>query len=309
MRVVFAAPAGQFGTVLEAAGVQHYLATYYNPADYRAALKVAAAAPGTCTLIVDSGAFSAWNSGKAIDIHRYVAFIRRFVSEHGALFKELTFVNLDVIPGTPGCTITQEQGRDAAAQSYQNYAYLVKETPATIMPVYHQGEDLAWCERYLESAPAYFGISPSNDIQSDGRARWLDQVFRIIPDTVRTHGLAVTSPMLMHQYPWFSVDSITYKMKAAVGGMMLFMLDEGEPVFLNFDHSAQKDDLPRGPGARAALERSCVALDPRFTLAALRESYLLRTALNVQTLLTLERWLNAHPCPRRFAQQLQLEFS
>ena len=308
MRIVFAAPAGLYRPLLETAGVQHYLATYYNPVDYRAAIKTAQAQPGTCTLIVDSGAFSAWNSGKSIDVVKYAAFIRQFQQEHGALFRELIFVNLDVIPGAPGQTITHAQGIAAAEQGFRNYEYLLKETHAAIMPVYHQGEDLSWCQRYLDINVTYFGISPSNDIQTERRAKWLDVVFPLVPDTVRVHGLAVTSPALMYQYPWFSVDSITYKMKSGMGGFMLLVADP-EPRLLSYDHSTRRCDLPLpGPG-RDAIQQVLTALDPRFTLDGLRESYQLRCEVNIQSFLALERWINSRPCPKAYQQQPVFNFA
>ena len=171
--------------------------------------------------ILDSGAFSAWTRQGSIDIDAYIEFMKL----HKDRFT--TNINLDVIPGRFGETPTGEEIESAAGKGYENLKY-IESKGGVVIPVYHQHEKMYWLEKMIDDGYDYVGISPANDIQNSGRARWLDQVFGLIakkkPD-LKTHGFAVTGYNLMFRYPWFSVDSATWRILGGHGGIYMPLFD------------------------------------------------------------------------------------
>ena len=86
------------------------------------------------TLMIDSGAFSAWRRGAKIDLDHYADFIR----EHIELIDY--YVNLDVIPGEFGRIPDQSEVDASASASWDNFLYL-RDRGLESIPVFHQGED------------------------------------------------------------------------------------------------------------------------------------------------------------------------
>ena len=169
--------------------------------------------------MLDSGAFSAWNCGKEIDLDHYIAFIRHH-AEHLDYY-----VALDVIPGAFGRTPTPAEVEVSAQKSWDNLLYMQAEGLNPI-PVFHMGEQFKWLRRMVEHGIEYIGISPANYRTTDKKRIWLDRVFDEITDAegkplVKTHALGVTAIDLLIRYPWFSADSTTWIMIAARGKILL----------------------------------------------------------------------------------------
>ncbi len=174
--------------------------------------------------IIDSGAFTVWNKGGTLSLDEYHAKLQKLMPYFDMV------ANLDVIPGEQGMRdeITPEMNDRAAEASWNNYVELKRRVavdghdPARVMPIYHQGESLDWLRRIVDSGCDYIGISPSNDCGSSRRRLWLDDVYEILtaqPKLAKTHGYAVTSPTLMTEYPWYSVDSSSWVQLGAFGGI------------------------------------------------------------------------------------------
>lgn len=175
--------------------------------------------------IVDSGAFTVWNKGGSIDVNAYGDKLVELLPHFDVA------ANLDVIPGKKGMRasdITKKITDDAASAGWANYQILVDKMKAAgidwkrVMPIYHQGESLDWLKRMVDYGCDYIGVSPSNDYHTAQRQLWLDDVFdylMTLPTLPRTHGYAVTSPVLMKQYPWFSVDSASWIQLGGYGGV------------------------------------------------------------------------------------------
>jgi hypothetical protein len=175
-------------------------------------------------IILDSGAYSAWNVGKSVDLKELSAFCHR-VQERWP-FKELHIVNLDKIPGSPGHPPTDQERQDSAEIGSQNAVFLRSEGLNPI-EVFHQAEDDKFLHRMIQNSEhPYIGVSPANDVAPKGRMKWLTQKFDIIRktygDRVRTHGFGVTGIDLMWGFPWTSVDSASYKINAGYGGLVLW---------------------------------------------------------------------------------------
>ncbi len=171
-------------------------------------------------LILDSGAFSAWNLGVEVDLDDYA----RYVKENSESIDAV--INLDVIPATPGNMPTREDVEDAAARSWDNLIYLEEEHGIFAVPVFHQGEDSKWLQRMIDHGCPYIGISPANDRSTVAKMFWLDRVFAAICNAdgipcVRTHSFGATSVKIAIAYPWYSVDSTTWLATGSRFGMVM----------------------------------------------------------------------------------------
>lgn len=160
------------------------------------------------TLMIDSGAFSAWTSGKRVDREDYLQFIRKCQTELSQYVSEMYFVNLDFIPGAFGRKPNALEIQQSAEIGWQNYEWFKRQGITTIH-IFHQHEDWNILKR-IASVEEYIGISPANDLPNAQRLPWLRDVFSIIRDTKRTHCFGGTSKDLLYSVPFFSADSSSY---------------------------------------------------------------------------------------------------
>ncbi len=151
------------------------------------------------SIIIDSGAFSVWNKGGSIDIDEYLKFCQ-------SKPQQWSFINLDVIPETGS---SQSDVDKCCEQGYENYLYL-KDKLDNVMPVYHYGDDIKWLHKFMETSD-YIGISPANDTHENVKRKFLTQVFNITRDKVKTHGLGYSSFTGLGMFPFYSIDSISFK--------------------------------------------------------------------------------------------------
>lgn len=216
----------------------------------------------TTHLMLDSGAFSVWSKGHHIDLEAYIAYCREF--------SDVTYyVNLDVIPGVANDRFSRnkETIERACRAGWDNYWMMVNELEPSqrhkIVPVFHQHDDFKWLEKYLNHGVRYIGISPANDSSPTSKRQWLASVKPFIFDKagrplVKTHGFAVTSYDLMNFWHWHSVDSASWKLVAAWGGIYV-------PRYVNGKWSFSTDPLivavsPMSPLMDAGKKREYHAL-------------------------------------------------
>jgi len=155
-------------------------------------------------VMIDSGAFSVWQSGAAIDIVAYAEYCR------GS--KAHCFVNLDVIPEGPD----QKSSDRAPRKGWMNYTLMSRELPGkTVIPVYHYGEDRKWLDKYKGDGCDYIGLGGLASVSGPKRRAWLDSLRKDL-QKVRVHGFAVASHDILSAFPWHSVDSTTWAMHAQV---------------------------------------------------------------------------------------------
>lgn len=160
------------------------------------------------TIIVDSGAFSAFNRGAKIDIDKYCEFIGK-VKELAK--NKVYFFNLDVIPHIKGTTPTKQQLETAASKGIENWKYIRNKGHATIH-TYHQFEGKEILDRILNECNElnYIGISPANDQSLQSRNKWLSETFFLLRNTVRTHCLGLTAKESLEIFPVYSADSSSH---------------------------------------------------------------------------------------------------
>lgn len=171
--------------------------------------------PTDLRFFVDSGAFSAWNSGKEIDLDEYCEFVRHNIEQIDV------YANLDAIPGEKGRLATPAEREQAAAQSWETYLYM-REQGLDPIPVFHCGEDFKWLQQMLDYGCTYIGLGGMVGITREQRKQWLDRCFTMLtnPDgspIVKTHGFGMTAIPLIFRYPWYSVDSTAWLRVAGSG--------------------------------------------------------------------------------------------
>jgi hypothetical protein len=185
--------------------------------------------PRKIDLYFDSGAFSAWQRGRTIDLHRYMNFLHQYPDAAGA-------VNLDVIPGQPGKPRTRRDVEHAAEQSWANYITM-REDGLDPMPVYHYGERRYWLEKMIGEGATYIGFGGAAALSDKDRRPWLDELFGYLCGsngypTVKVHGFGITTIDLIHRYPWFSTDSFSWMFPSAYGFAIMPRFDpQGVPDY------------------------------------------------------------------------------
>lgn len=163
------------------------------------------------TLFIDSGAFSVWTKGRAINIEDYILFAKKIQKECNLRRPSIKiyFINLDVIPGKFGIKPNEKERETSAYLSYNNLKKL-ELSGVNPLPVFHQHENFKWLER-INAEYNYYCISPANDVSLKKKIKWLDKVFYRVSKGKKIHGLAVTSKTLLQKYPWYSCDSTSWK--------------------------------------------------------------------------------------------------
>jgi hypothetical protein len=138
-------------------------------------------------VFIDSGAFSAATKGVEIDIDAYCEFIKET--------KVGVYAGLDVIGNHE--------------KTMANTKYMESKGLHPI-PTYHLGGKLEDIYELLK----YPYIALGGLVFSSGIERYCDEVWKLLlkerPD-IRVHGFGLTNFDLMARYPWYSVDSSSYK--------------------------------------------------------------------------------------------------
>lgn len=219
INIVFAGgshEADEFGKI----GLRKHLVTYFsNPnVDMKAWEAFSKEFPDDhYFLILDSGAFTAWNSGEDINIDSLIEYMHQWKHVYTMA------ANLDKIPGVRRQLPTKEDVHIAAEVGWKNSKYILsKGIPQDrLMPIFHQGEDFKWLKLMVEEEGfRYIGVSPSNDYTTEQRMFWLDEVYDYLvklPNYVKTHCYGMTSERLMRTYPAYSCDSTSWVLQAGFG--------------------------------------------------------------------------------------------
>ena len=102
------------------------------------------------------------------------------------------------------------------------------------IPVFHFGSDIKWLEKYIKKGHKYIaigGLIPNSFsvLKEPLDQLWLnyltdDKGFPII----KVHGFAVTSPRLVHRYPWYSVDSTSWVKFGMYGSIIIPKQKQGK---------------------------------------------------------------------------------
>ena len=160
-------------------------------------------------LVIDSGAFSVWNSGKKkkikISVKAYIDFCRKLIK---AAECPLTFVSLDVIAGSKedGLIPTPEQSEVACKEGWENYMTM-RAAGISVIPTFHEFDDPKWLFMYLRETD-HIAVSPrKRGVSQELKIEWLASVFAETGLDTKVHGLGIAGSEAMENFPFFSVDS------------------------------------------------------------------------------------------------------
>lgn len=167
-------------------------------------------APTKMRLMLDSGAYSAWRSGKPVDLEAYCDFLH----ENEEWIE--VYVNLDhIIPSDPA---------EAARLGFKNLRYMQKRGLKP-MAVYHGREDPSWLHRTLDTGCDYICLATSS-MRSQQRAwDWYHSTWDHLVDSkgkplVKVHALGDTRLTNLKAFPWKSSDSASWIYGAQRSGRM-----------------------------------------------------------------------------------------
>ena len=105
------------------------------------------------------------------------------------------------------------------------------------MPVFHGGEDFKWLKKYIDNYE-YIGIGGLGQRMST--SLWLsgmgDSAFSLICNDkgmprVKVHGFAMTSPELIIEFPFFSVDSTSWMQFGKYGLIVVPKKQNGKFIY------------------------------------------------------------------------------
>ena len=171
------------------------------------------------SLMIDSGAYSAWSHNSSIDLKAYIKFLK---SNKGKFFSH---VALDVLAQGFEKERTPESIEACAVQSCKNF-HIMRDAGLDSIPVFHQGDDFKWLHQYLTQGVPFIGISCRKDLWAKEQQTWMDEVFSILTTKdgrpiVKTHGFGITKVRFMLRYPWTTVDSTSWALMAAFGQIFI----------------------------------------------------------------------------------------
>lgn len=176
---------------------------------------------------LDSGAFTLWTKAAKYakehgcgrwdyydtdEFWQYMDDYAKFVKKYQVGID--LYANVDVIPN-PKLT-------------WRNQRYLEKEHGLKPVPVVHYPEKLKWLQRYIDKGYELIGVGGLVGRAGKGACRhWLGELFDMVCDTpnrcpkVKLHGFGITSYPLLIEYPWFSVDSVTWARAGGFGSILV----------------------------------------------------------------------------------------
>lgn len=285
-------------------------------------------------VIIDSGAFSAWNRGQNIDLDEYIAYCHEGISACEKANKKVRVVCLDVIPGKKGesANLGKKIGServlkrnkdliDKAAQQGFNNMMRMKESGITPIHVFHQGEDWKWLDKMLEETD-YIGISPANDLSSNARNNWMRTVFNYLYKEgadVKTHGFAVNSYSILKDLPWESCDAASWVLVAAYGRVFMPAHGYNNPDFSRKGHIIEISSMMKKQAEGSMVEVPPAKNGPiigddtiellestGYSLQEILNDHNIRKLLNARYLKLLQQWLNEYKKTHNFKPQRPL---
>ena len=147
-------------------------------------------------ILLDSGAYSAYNSGKSISIIDYMEYIRK---NEEYIYR---YVNLDVIGDSE--------------LSYMFYL-IMKNKKFKPIPVFHYQENELWLQRYIEDGHTFIMLGGCKPITDEVVIPWINDIVHRYPD-ISFHVLGKSSRKIIERCPAvYSFDSTTWIMQAIMG--------------------------------------------------------------------------------------------
>lgn len=182
-------------------------------------------------LMIDSGAFSAWNLGKKqnkdirVDVDEYIEFINQYGDHFDVI------VQVDAVTGKDGL---DEGHVEKQEETWNNFLYMRerirKDLRPKFIPVVHAGDTWEFLEmvlnykdedgKYLE----YIGLGGPQNIQANRNTNWWFEAFSRIKKSnnpnVKTHGFGMTTLKMLDELPLTSADSSSWNAFGRFGSII-----------------------------------------------------------------------------------------
>ncbi len=172
-------------------------------------------------LMIDSGAFSAWNLGKKlnkdirVDVDEYI----NFINEYGDYFDVI--VQIDAVTGKDGLDEGHVEKQKA---TWENFIYMRskirKDLWPKFIPVVHAGDTWDFLDMVLNYVDEdgnhieYLGLGGPQNIQAERNTNWWFEAFSRIAKSsnpnVKTHGFGMTTLKMLDELPLTSADSSSW---------------------------------------------------------------------------------------------------
>lgn len=147
-------------------------------------------------ILLDSGAYTAFNKGKIIRLEDYMDFIERnreYITH---------YISLDVIQDISG--------------TLANYRRL-KDNGYNPIPVFHYRSDERILEYYIENGESYIALGATVPIKNKSIvAEWTQDLCMRYPE-IKFHVLGSSSKKILEKCSIYSADSSTWIMQSAMG--------------------------------------------------------------------------------------------
>lgn len=234
-----------------------------------------------CKVFLDSGAFSAFSLGVAVDLPAYCEWIKR---------------NIDLVRVEDGALMASVlDGIGDPLQTYRNQLAM-EELGVRPLPCFHYGEDERYLEHYIANYE-YITIGGMVPISTPQLFHWLDRIWnKYLTDgsgraRIKVHGFGLTSVPLMQEYPWYSVDSSSWVQIGAHGNIII----DGKTMGFSSQSPSRKtvnqhiDSMPEI--MKSAIEQKLIGMgyDPQ----RLRDIQYSRWAFNAEQFATMGEEIKA----------------
>lgn len=241
------------------------------------------------SIIIDSGAFSAWRLGKAIDLEKYCDYL---------------LANADWITHYVALDVINPLSTEAAAKASFDNLVRMRARGLRPIPVYHVGEDISWLFRMLDLGCDYIGLSASSLVSRNKVDDWYAWAWSHLVNSsglpiVKAHAFGEGRVESLKRFPWYSADSTSWIYSAQRAGVAT--MPNGLKVAMRNDGGSarQAPDIESlSPADRAAFDailKECGINKSVFDLRD-QEATVLRSYLTALFYLRCQRDIQAeHP--------------
>ena len=171
-------------------------------------------------IFIDSGAFSAFNSGAVIDIDEYSKYLLKLSPN--------LYAGLDVI-GDPHKTL-------------ENNKYMEINYGLNPIPTFHMGEEIEHLSKFMK----YPYIALGGMVMSENIIPWLDGVWNYLllnNSSIKVHGFGMTNQIIIDRYPWHSIDSTSFDRAQRFGIVTLYNELKNEIYTIHLDEWRQEQRI------------------------------------------------------------------
>lgn len=147
-------------------------------------------------ILLDSGAFSAWNTGKPIELQTYIDYVKNNI------YLVERFIALDVIGD--------------AEKSKENYIEMLNQGLSPV-PVFHEGDDIEYLDYYVQHGCELIALGGTSHRGSKKFVReWIQYIQKLYPKQ-KFHLLGSSSRKITAYTNLYSFDSSTWIMESING--------------------------------------------------------------------------------------------